>query len=139
MARARGGSPGVRRLALIASEQPEHRVGEPFHPSSVERARRKLHDERGRPGETVVLPAGSAPRVAGETRDGHPGEPGIPPFDGGAAPGKVDDVLMLVEPDGHVGSDPEDQRRSDASLRLGERPWTRVVEVAWVSDRLPPP
>jgi hypothetical protein len=72
---------------------------------------------RGRPGRPADRPIGKT----GETGITSPGVDALPP--------RANERLGLVEPQRHVGLDPEDEPARDPRLGLGERPWAGVLRV----------
>src|ERR671935_106958 len=53
----------------------------------------------------------------------------VNPTGGGAGPPGPDQIHVLVVPDRHARTNPEDEVASDSRLAFGERIWTWVVRV----------
>ena len=78
----------------------------------------------------MLLPAGSAARVAGKRAQRETGQDGEAALDSEPASGLVDDAERLVKPDGGLREQTQDQRLGDP--RFGFRDWP------WPGVQLPP-
>jgi hypothetical protein len=87
----------------------------------------------------MVLPAGGASRIAGETLERKAGEPGEAPLDTGVPARFVDQAKGLVKPDRDVRAHPQDQSASDPRFRLRERSGTRILPIAEMPQMAPVP